>query len=133
MGQGCLNEKNINMKSRFLVFLFICACASDNFSNKNPQTALRRARLACTADQNDMEWFETLLNRMQQEVTAEGRLYMGRVDGIVYFIHQPLMMSCLACVVYDCTGTRVELSQESLPKLQSLISQDNIIYSNVEE
>jgi hypothetical protein len=75
-----------------------------------------------------MSWLSTLVQQVQTDGALMGDIYAGSVDGRVMFVHQPMIMSCLACVVYDCDGNRIDTSTLDHEKIRTILKPENRIF-----
>jgi hypothetical protein len=73
-----------------------------------------------------MAWFTTLLQ--QASSSQIGAIYAANIDGRTFFIHQPLIMSCLACVIYDCDGNRIDIATVDLQRMAAAMTPGDRVY-----
>lgn len=96
--------------------LFFClaaitmACADDAAGPRDE--AMQRATMACGTSFTEMAWLDLLLTQAESTKTmsAHGDVYMVPTSQGTVFVHQPVVMSCLGCFVYSCSGVRLEFS-----------------------
>lgn len=102
--------------TRILTILFIAAalaCSSDNNESKGTPLglALKRAGSFCNVSQNEMDWLLKLIAEIESkdsDLSLQGPIYAFRSNGQGIFMHQPWIMSCLGCILYDCKGNRID-------------------------
>ncbi len=102
--------------ARILTVLFIAAamaCSSDNNESKGTPIglALKRASSFCNVSQNEMDWLLKLIveiESQESDLSLHGPIYAFRASGQSIFIHQPWIMSCFGCILYDCEGNRID-------------------------
>jgi hypothetical protein len=83
----------------------------------------------CGKPTEEMTWLEALIQQSETDMAMRGDIYAGVVEGRMLFIHQPMVMSCLACVIYDCDGNRIEASTLDHEKLRLIMGPENRIYN----
>lgn len=108
----------------FLPFCFSCEDGDDN----NTSSSVYIASLRCAKSTSEMTWLQELIDKVKNDATQLGDIYAGKYGDQVVFIHQPIVMSCLACVVYDCDGNRLDIATLDHEKLRLLINNWNVIY-----
>lgn len=124
------NGKNQPMKflaKSFLCLMFTISCADSD--EKGEWTAVKMASLRCGKSATEMEWLRRLVQQAKSDPALNGDIYAGAYDGEVIFIHQPMIMSCLACVIYDCDGNRLDMVTLDHEKLRLNMEARNLIYS----
>jgi hypothetical protein len=67
---------------------------------------------------------------MESDPSFQGKLYAVTQDGETIFIHQPDILSCLACLLYDCDGNRLNTATAGIPTLTQSMSTANLIYTS---
>ena len=77
----------------------------------------------------EMEWMKTLILQSETDMTLRGDIYAGSYKGEVIFIHQPMIMSCLACVIYDCDGNQLSTATMDHEEIILNMAPRNRIYS----
>lgn len=71
-----------------------------------------------------------LLERSEKDVTLSGNIYGFTLDGQTIFVHQPAIMSCLACLLYDCDGARIDLATiDDMQAVMEEMTPANLIYT----
>ena len=75
-----------------------------------------------------MKWYKDLLDDMEKDEALLGHIYAASIDGNMVFIHQPMIMSCLACVLYDCDGNKIDIATLDHEKLRVEITFENRIF-----
>lgn len=105
----------------FLNLILLSCCSNEDL---NPEsTAIRKACRVCASTPAEMEWLRDIVQE------NDGNIYaIATSDGVV-IIHQPVVMSCLACVRYTCAGVRINsVSATVQQELQNGIRNSNLIY-----
>lgn len=89
------------------------ACSSDENELKVSATSLavKRAAVFCNVPQSEMTWLALLIEATKDDISTAGPIYAFRSNGEGIFMHQPWIMSCMGCILYDCEGNRMD-SQE---------------------
>ena len=90
-----------------LLLLLTVSCVTHDFDNTSPAESLRLASALCKKNYAEMQWYKTLLQDIRSDQALVGDIYSVEVDGNRIFIHQPMIMSCWACVLYDCDGNKI--------------------------
>lgn len=106
--------------------LILLSCEGED--EKPLGASIHLAALQCGKSIDQMQWLTGLISRSEDDATLIGDIYAGKLDGQVVFIHQPLIMSCLACIVYDCDGNLLDRALFDLEKLQQLVGDTHRIY-----
>jgi len=75
-----------------------------------------------------MVWLANLIESVKKDPSLQGNIYRGSYDDYVIFIHQPAVLSCLACIVYDCDGNKLDISTMDHEKLRLHMRPHNIVY-----
>lgn len=107
-------------------FLIICLSCTDEKDNVG--ISVRAGSWMCGKTMNEMEWLRLLIVESETDMAKRGDIYAGKVDGRMLFIHQPAVMSCLACVVYDCDGNKLDTSTMDHEKLRTIMQSQNRIH-----
>jgi hypothetical protein len=119
-------------RAAFSIFIFLLlSCTYDNVPNSNPQAALARATKLCGDSEAKLQWLSELIQKSQTDYSFWGPIYAVPSQGRTIFIHQPYIISCLACHLYNCDGTRVDISTVDIQKLADEMTESNLIYSPV--
>jgi hypothetical protein len=111
--------------TRLLLFLLIFAC-EDNDLKLAP---VEMAGLHCGKNVAEMQWLQDLIKLGETNMAKRGDIYVGSYDGQVIFVHQPVILSCLACIIYDCQGNKLDPSAMDLQKVVLNMESKNRIYS----
>lgn len=114
-----------------IVFLLagLAGCTPDDHTTDGLTHAMKRACVSCKASRENMQWLESLLQDAGAEGSAYGSVYMISTHEGTVFVHQPIMMSCLACRTYACDGTVIPLDDplvhdQVIPGIRS----ENLLY-----
>ena len=113
----------------FLSLVTVAGCVSDDLDKTSPKMVAVVASRLCGTSASDMQWLEALIQNSQTDITLHGDLYAVRLDGRMIFVHQPMIMSCFACVLYDCEGNSVDISTVDREKLRDGMNSSSKIYS----
>lgn len=77
-----------------------------------------------------MAWFESVLQQADTDPAQQGNIYLAKINNQVLFIHQPAVMSCLACVVYDCQGNRIETDPALIVQIIPFLTDEHRMFSS---
>jgi hypothetical protein len=118
----------------FALLVLLLSCVNHEFPFDDDNLPSIQAIAAKKCGHSDMGWFATVLQQAQGISTTGytstmGYIYAVSVDGRVLFIHQPLIMSCLACIIYDCYGNRVDIATVDLQKVAAAMTPANLLYT----
>lgn len=88
-----------------ILFLLLLACSEEE---RNPvDAAITKACRKCALQESEMVWLRDLIESSRQDGSAKGDFYVVQKDSDqTIIIHQPLIMSCMACIQYDCHGNK---------------------------
>lgn len=120
------------MKIRFLLLLFLSACTNHDLRKPEKEMALEAACDRCGKTPAEMSWFGGLVVKAESEESWRGDIYAGSLNGSSIFIHQPIIISCMACHVYDCAGNRLTLTSEEIQLAANEMTESNLIYRTEE-
>ena len=86
------------------------ACSSDENELKVSSTALavKRAAVFCHVPQSEMTWLALLIEASKDDISLAGPIYAFHSNEQSVFMHQPWIMSCMGCIMYDCEGNRLD-------------------------
>lgn len=122
--------------TRPLAILFVVmllACSSDEEFNELEGTstalAARRAAAFCGVSTRQMLWLQELIQASQDDPALAGPVYAFRSNGEGVFMHQPWIMSCLGCIMYDCEGNRLDPLQVDKTELSAGFQNLTTIYA----
>lgn len=118
---------------RSLCFITLISCVNHDFNNNSPRVVLSVARMLCNASSEDMQWLKTLVQKSETDYSLRGPMYAVPFDDRIIFVHQPFIMSCYACVLYDCQGNKIDVSTIDREKLRKGMKPANLIYNPVLE
>jgi hypothetical protein len=96
------------------------------------QLAITRAMDLCQSSSTEMTWLQVLIAESKSDPYFNGPIYAVPLADRVIFVHQPYVMSCLGCLLYDCGGNVVERSEVDLEALVSGMTDSNMIYNPFE-
>lgn len=80
-----------------------------------------------------MQWLGTLIENAKTNTGQMGDIYAVPYDGNTVFIHQPVVMSCLACLLYDCDGNRIDMATVDTQKLTRGMDHSTLIFRSTLE
>ena len=109
---------------QLFLILLIFACADNN----RELSPVRIASMRCGKNVSEMQWLQDLIKLGEADMAKRGDIYAGSYDGQVIFIHQPAILSCIACVIYDCEGNKLDPATMDLQKIQFTMESKNRIY-----
>ncbi|HLT82572.1 MAG TPA: hypothetical protein VKZ86_16205 [Cyclobacteriaceae bacterium] len=104
-----------------LLFAGVLACSSDDneFKATDTSLAVKKAALLCSTTQTEMAWMFQLIESSKDDPTLHGPIYAFHSHGQTVFVHQPWIMSCLACILYDCEGNRLDNQEVDMDVLMA--------------
>jgi hypothetical protein len=120
-----LNEPIMTRLLTSIGFILLLSCANHEFRD-DPMTITCKK---CGKSSSDMQWMASLLENTKTNPSLFGDIYAVPLDGSIIIIHQPIIMSCFACVLYDCDGNRLEHGTLDLQKLLKGMNSANLVYS----
>jgi len=110
-----------------LLCLSLLSCDDDE--EKNGAYSAQIGAFMCGKTPSEMTWLSDLVHEASTDPTLNGDIYAGQVDGQTIFIHQPLIMSCLACIIYDCDGKRLDASTLDHEQILTITTPVHKIYA----
>lgn len=113
---------------RILLLILGASCESDNLDPASHNGSIRLAGFYCGKSTAEMQWYSQLLDDMEKNVGLRGDIYVATIDGNVVLIHQPIVMSCLACVLYDCEGNKIDMATMDHEKLRLEMTFENRVF-----
>jgi hypothetical protein len=126
------NTEILLMTSRaasLVLSLMVFACVNHDLEPSSRKTALLVASSMCGKDAADMNWFDALLQAGETDFGQRGDIYAIVLDGNVIFVHQPVILSCWACRLYDCNGDLIQITVENHEKIWQSMNSATKIYS----
>ena len=112
-----------------LAILF--ACSSDDLTMDHTDAAIARASVYCASSSGQLVWLRLLIEESEKDVSKRGIIYTFQSNGQTIFMHQPWIMSCMGCIMYDCHGNRLELSDIDQAVLSKGFQDLMVIYEPV--
>jgi hypothetical protein len=114
----------------FTVFSILLSCSSQGL--EGPLTADAAVYAACKKCQMSavqMTWLSLKIKESKEKPEKSGNFWAISTSAGVIIAHQPTVMSCLGCVLFDCNGNTPSLSpsvvaNEVIPGMNST----NLIY-----
>ena len=92
----------------FVICLVLLPGCSDNQEKDLSEIAVERASIYCHASSEQLTWLTLLIKESESNPSLAGPIYIFQSNGQTVFMHQPWIMSCLGCILYDCQGNRLE-------------------------
>src|SRR5688572_19182391 len=116
----------LKISSLLLITLLLSCERSD--TGTPAARAVGMACITCGKTPSEMQWLKALILQSEVDMSLRGNIYRGYYDTQVIIIHQPMIMSCLACVIYDCDGNRLDTSVMDHEKIRLNMDSHNLIY-----
>jgi hypothetical protein len=112
----------------FWFCLIVFSCTYHDFTDNHPDNVLKKAASKCGQPVSNMQWLESLLLKSQTDFSLKGNIYAIRLNERVIFVNQPIIMSCMACLIYDCSGNRINLATVDIQKIIGQMNSSTLIY-----
>ena len=112
-----------------LLSLTLFSCVKHDLDPISPDNALLLARSMCGKDAGEMQWFSALLKAGENDFAQRGDIYAIELDGNVVFVHQPMILSCVACRLYDCDGSIIQLTIDNHEKVRKGMNSARKVYA----
>ncbi len=120
---------------RILIIVFVAltfSCSKQDYAETSLQMqeiALRKAALKC---QNTLEmgWLKSVINLAEGSPQHKGSIYAIQYSSGTVFLHQPWISSCYGCILYDCEGVALTLSEGEKTEIIAGVSPENEIYTS---
>ncbi|MDQ2657193.1 MAG: hypothetical protein M3Y60_07210 [Bacteroidota bacterium] len=109
-----------------LSILLLLSCDDGNADSARGSVSL--GAFMCGKKPMEMVWLRDLITKAKTDMALNGNIYRGYYDSQVIFIHQPLIMSCLACIIYDCDGNKLDPATLDHEKIRLNMTTANIVY-----
>jgi hypothetical protein len=113
-----------------LIFVLL-SCDKNDFSPED--AALVSSACGVKDPTKELPWLKEIINKAENgpdKFSEAGTVQLINYQGQSYFVYQKYVMSCMACLVYDCQGNKLDIL--SKPELHMAIiehmSEKNIIY-----
>lgn len=117
--------------SGVLLLFSLLSCDKNDLSPEN--AALAYSACGVKDPANELPWLKEIIHKAENgpdKFSDAGTVQLITYQGQSYFIYQKYVMSCMACLVYDCQGNKLDIL--SRPELHMAIiehmSEKNIIY-----
>jgi len=105
----------------FVCLAMLLACSDSDVNLKD--VAIEKACKACQTESADMDWLRTIVNK------NDGNVYAIHTSEGMMIVHQPVVMSCMGCVRYTCSGLLVGYLTDTFEQeLLTGIKKSNLIY-----
>ena len=114
---------------RVLIFFLVLATVACDDSGEPYSDSILIAAEKCRQSPSEMQWLADVIEESGKDPGLKGNIYAVTVDGKVIFIQQPAIMSCFACILYDCAGNRLAPNAVDLQKVANAMSPSALIYS----
>jgi hypothetical protein len=96
------------MKKYFsLCLVLACACVDHDTQKFDKASAMNKVAILCDTSSSDLAWLSEILDKAQKGGSLQGSVYAFRYSKGVAIVHQPVIMSCFPCALYDCSGTLI--------------------------
>lgn len=116
------------MKKYLSLFLVLaCACADHDTQKFDKASAMTKVAILCDTSSSDLAWLSEVLDKAQKGGGLEGPVYAFRYSKGVAIVHQPVIMSCFACALYDCSGTLIADRSGIEEEIMGGIKNENLI------
>ena len=109
------------------LLILVCACTDHDNRAFDKAYALQRASTLCQASSANLAWLSDVLDKAQRGGQLEGSVYAFRYSNGVAIVHQALIMSCVACVAYDCGGQHITMTPDIHKEIASGMTDKNLI------
>ncbi len=109
-----------------LSIVLLLSCDDGNPTSTSGPVTL--GAVMCGKKPMEMMWLRDLVKKAQTDMALNGNIYRGYYDGQVIFIHQPMIMSCLACIIYDCSGNKLDPATLDHEKIRLNMTRANVVY-----
>jgi hypothetical protein len=114
-----------------ILFIVLISCAKEDVDSSSSLHTVSTARALCGKSAAQMQWLADVIRESETDITLKGDIYALSVDGKIMFVHQPMISSCLACVLYDCEGNRLPSSTVDHAQIVEGMRQSTKIYSAI--
>lgn len=122
----CVQEKKMMVRSLILLFLLAMIACDENDTHSD---SVRIAAAKCGQSPDRMQWLEKLIDASREDPALKGNIYAMTVDGAIVIVHQPAVSSCVACVLYNCNGDRIDISTVDVQAVVTSMNASTLIYS----
>ena len=113
-----------------LAFLMSCGkhdAADQLFPLEERAIAMASAKCKCSPE---MPWLRDMIRQADAEDKYNGVIYaIEYSNGVAFFMHQPWISSCYACLVFDCEGEALPTNGSLMDEIISGATAENIIYT----
>jgi hypothetical protein len=110
---------------KLFCFITLLSCSNHELSTEPMAIACEK----CGKSRSEMQWLETLLEKIKTDPASRGDLYAVPFEGRTIILQQPIIMSCVACVLYDCDGNRIDNTTLDIQEFMKGMNQSTRIYS----
>lgn len=106
-------------------FITLYACVNHDLSPDPIEVACKQ----CGKSKSEMQWLQSLIESAKADTPLMGDIYAVPFGGRTIFLHQPMVMSCVACVLYDCEGNRIDASTIDIQQFMKNVNSSTRIYT----
>ena len=107
----------------------LVSCAKNEPESPYSST-LKKAGMLCGSSASKLLWMENILKQSESDPAMSGDVYGIVVDGRTLFVHQPMVMSCLGCLLYDCEGKRIDMASVDVEAVIMAMTPENRIFDS---
>lgn len=125
-GSNVKTEPDMSRSVSLFLIILLLSCEDNDRPTANGSVAI--GAFMCGKKPAEMLWLKDLITKAKTDMSQNGNIYRGFYDGEVIFIHQPMIMSCLACIVYNCDGKKLDPATLDHEKLRLNMSAENLVY-----
>jgi hypothetical protein len=115
----------------FLVASIVVSCNTNTISPE--ESALLHTACGVKDPLKELSWLKTIIDQAENgpdRFSYAGTIQMVAYQDQTYFIYQRYIMSCMACLIYDCQGNQLDIAinQEKHRAIVEQMSEKKIIY-----
>ena len=116
----------------FLLLVLIAGCAKSDLDDSryavNEQTFAVAA--ASCMDVKNLDWLNDLIERAEDDIAYKGSIYLITLKDQRVFLHQPWVSSCYGCLLYNCNGELINLTEADRSDVLARVLDENLIYTS---
>ncbi|MEJ7644157.1 MAG: hypothetical protein WKF87_06160 [Chryseolinea sp.] len=116
----------------FFLLVLIAGCAKSDLDVSryaiNEQTFDVAA--ANCMDVENLDWLSDLIKRAEEDIAYKGSIYLINLKEQRVFLHQPWVSSCFGCLLYNCNGEVVTLTEADRSEVIARVLDENLIYTS---
>jgi|SRR5690606_3064429 len=114
-----------------LVVIILLGCSGDDPEKDSADLAIARASIHCSSSPAQLAWLRLVIHESETDASKKGIFYTFQSNGRTIIMHQPWIMSCLGCILYDCDGNRLDMSDLDPGALSKGFQDLTVIYEPV--